>query len=83
MNGKGRDLITHGQPHLLITYARPEVLHCCNEAVIATSYLDLIAPVFHLGSAGRVIRLAAEQSPEVLAAMDLPLELMPHDCSSD
>ncbi len=75
---KGRDLITHGAPHLLITYARPEVYTAATDAVIATSYLDLIAPVFHLGSCwAGVIRLAAEQSPEVLAAMDLPSGTLP------
>jgi len=75
---KGRDLITHGAPHLLITYARPEGYTAATDAVIATSYLDLIAPVFHLGTCwAGVIRLAAERSPEVLAAMDLPLDTLP------
>lgn len=70
---KGRDLITHRAPHLLISYARPDELTASTDAIIATSYLDLIAPVFELGTCWTgIIKRAAEWSPEVQAALNLP-----------
>jgi len=75
---KGRDLITHGAPHLLITYATPDEPTATTDAIIATSYLDLIAPVFHLGTCwAGILKRAAEWSPDVLATMDLPQGSLP------
>lgn len=70
---KGRDLITHGAPHLLISYAGPDKLTASTDAIIATSSLDLIAPVYDLGTCWTgIVKRAAEWSPEVLDALNLP-----------
>ncbi|MDX8550778.1 nitroreductase family protein [Methanospirillum sp. J.3.6.1-F.2.7.3] len=70
---KGRDLITHGAPHLLLTYSGNDELTATTDAIIATSYLDLIAPVFNLGSCWTgILKRAADWSPDVLALLDLP-----------
>lgn len=75
---KGRDLITHGAPHLLITYSKVSEQTAPIDAIIATSYLDLIAPVYSLGSCwAGIIKRAAEWSPEVMSAMDLPEGTIP------
>lgn len=75
---KGRDLITHGAPHLLISYAGPDELTASTDAIIATSSLDLIAPVYDLGTCWTgIVKRAAEWSPEVLAALDLPFGTQP------
>jgi nitroreductase/ferredoxin len=70
---KGRDLITHGAPHLLITYSGKDELTATSDAIITTSYLDLIAPVYNLGSCWTgILKRAADWSPDVLALLDLP-----------
>lgn len=70
---KGRNLVTHDAPHLLVAYGGSDELTGLTDAIIATSYLSLIAPVYDLGTCwAGILKRAAEWSPDVLNAMHLP-----------
>lgn len=70
---EGIDMISHDAPHLLIAYSGNDSHNAYTDAVIATSYLDLIVPVFGLGTCwAGIINRAAKYAPDVLHAMDIP-----------
>lgn len=76
---QGENIITYGAPHLLIVHAAIDNPTAFRDAVIATSYLDLIAPVFHLGTCwSGLIKKAADNSPEVMKSLELPKGHIPH-----
>lgn len=75
---KGRDLITHGAPHLLMTYSGASDPTAPTDAIIATSYLELTSMAYGLGTCwAGIIKRAAEWSPEVRSVMDLPEGTIP------
>ncbi|PWR76321.1 nitroreductase family protein [Methanospirillum stamsii] len=76
---RGENIVTHNAPHLLVTHSPQEITTAFQDAVIATSYLDLIAPVFHLGTCwAGLIKRAADNSPDVLKSLGLPQDNIPH-----
>ena len=70
---QGRDLVAHAAPHMIIAHSRIGMLTASTDAIIAMSYLDLIAPAYGIGTCWTgIIRRAAEQSPGVVHAMGIP-----------
>ena len=76
---QGEDIITHQAPHLLISTSPEGRTPAYQDAVIATAYLDLIAPVYQLGTCwSGIMKRAADHSPDVLALLGLKEGYIPH-----
>jgi len=69
----GEDHICHNAPHLVIAYGNKDNPVAFIDAIIAFTHLDLVAPVFDLGTCwGGIVQIALNESPEILKTLDLP-----------
>lgn len=69
----GEDHICHGASHLVIAYGHKDNPVGFIDAIIALTHLDLIAPVFGLGTCwGGIVQIALDESPELLKTLCLP-----------
>jgi nitroreductase len=70
---EGTDLITHGAPCIIIAHTPRTSPAFYTDAVIALSYLDIVAPVFGIGTCwAGLVRKACENSPEVQKLTGIP-----------
>jgi nitroreductase len=69
----GRDPICYHAPALVIAHADQKISSAGYDALIALSYLDLIAPVFQLGTCwAGLLQMAISTSPRISAVLPLP-----------
>lgn len=71
----GIDLITHDAPCIIIAHTPKTSPMFYTDAVIALSYLDIVAPVFGIGTCwAGLVRKACENSPRVQKIIGIPTD---------
>ena len=76
---QGTDVICHGAPHLVFAYSHKDNPIGFIDAIIAMTHLDLIAPVFGLGTCwAGIVQIALSSSPELMQSIGLPPDHVSH-----
>jgi nitroreductase/NAD-dependent dihydropyrimidine dehydrogenase PreA subunit len=71
----GIDLITHDAPCIIIAHTPKSSPMFYTDTIIALSYLDIVAPVFGIGTCwAGLVRKACENSPEVQKITNIPAD---------
>ncbi len=75
----GRDRICHGAPHLVFATSHRDNPIGFVDAIIALTHLDLVAPVFNLGTCwAGIVQIALSSSPELMQSLGLPKDFVSH-----
>lgn len=75
---RGEDHICHSAPHLIFAYAHKNNPVGFIDATIALTHLDLVAPVFDLGTCwAGIVQIACNDSPALVASLSLPPDHVP------
>ncbi|NLV25730.1 MAG: 4Fe-4S binding protein [Methanomicrobiales archaeon] len=70
---RGIDHICHGAPHLVIAYAHKDNPIGLIDCTIALTHLDLLAPVYGLGTCwAGIVQIALDSSPSLMKQLGLP-----------
>lgn len=76
---QGSDKVCHGAPHLIFAYSHKDNPIGFIDSVIAMTHLDLIAPVFGLGTCwAGIVQIALDSSPELMQSIGLPPDHKAH-----
>lgn len=70
---QGADKVCHGAPHLVFAYSHKDNPVGYIDSIIAMTHLDLIAPLYGLGTCwAGIVQIALDSSPELMQRIGLP-----------
>lgn len=72
---QGSDKVCHGAPHLVFAYSHKDNPVGFIDSIIAMTHLDLIAPLYGLGTCwAGIVQIALDASPDLMHSIGIPAD---------